>query len=292
VAWEGERAEAWLARLPRLVGELAVSWDLDVGAPLEPGGQISWVAPATRRGDGSPAVLKLQLPHPESEPEAAGLRAWCGAGAVQLLEHDAARHALLIERCVPGHGLADEGGTVAAVEAGATVGALLHRAAAPEGLDQLGDRLAAWADDIERTVDRTAVRDTGLLARALDTMRTRPAACRSPVLLHGDLNPTNLLAAERAPWLAIDPKPMVGDPAYDGPRLVLQPDPCATDDPRRTIRERLGIVTDTMGLDLDALVEWCLVDAVEIGVFARARGDRAAVDRCDAQAALLAPLLP
>jgi streptomycin 6-kinase len=123
-------------------------------------------------------------------------------------------------------------------------------------------------------------------------MRTRPAACREPVLLHGDLNPTNLLAADRAPWLAIDPKPMVGDPAYDGARLVLQPDPCATDDPARTARDRLEIVASTMGLDPDALLEWCLVDAVEIGASARARGDRTTAEVCEAQAALLAPLLP
>jgi streptomycin 6-kinase len=107
-----------------------------------------------------------------------------------------------------------------------------------------------------------------------------------------DLNPTNLLAAERARWLAIDPKPMVGDPAYDGPRLVLQPDPCATPDPGRTLDERLEIVATTMDLDRDALFEWCLVDAVEISAFARARGDRVTAARCDAQAALLAPRLP
>ncbi len=292
VAWEGDHARAWLERLPRLVDEVAESWDLDVGPPLEPGGHISWVAPVTRRGDGSTAVLKLQLPHPESDPEAAGLRAWSGAGAVLLLEHDADRHALLIERCRPGHGLVDEGGTAAAVEAGAAVGALLHQGTAPDGLEHLATRMADWADDIDRKIDLAAVPDVGLVARALDTMRTRPAACREQVLLHGDLNPTNVLAAERAPWLAIDPKPMVGDPAYDGPRLVLQPDPCATDEPARTLRERLAIVSDTMGVALDALVEWCLVDGVEISASARVRGDRPTVDLCDAQAALLAPLLP
>jgi streptomycin 6-kinase len=292
IAWEGDHGRAWLDRLPTLVAEVAERWDLEVGAPLEPGGHISWVAPARRRGDATDAVLKLQLPHPESDPEAAGLRAWAGHGAVRLLDHDPDRHALLIERCRPGHGLVDEGGTHEAVEAGAVVGARLHEGRAPDGLPDLATRLAAWADDVEGQIDRTAVPDPGLVARALTTMRTRPAACRAPLLLHGDLNPTNVLAAERAGWLAIDPKPMVGDPAYDGTRLVLQPDPCATSDPPAVLRDRLGIVSSTMGIDPDALLEWCLVDAVEIGAFARARGDRATSDRCVAQIALLAPRLP
>ena len=75
-------ARDWLARLPALVAEVAEQWDLEVGAPLEPGGNISWVAPARRRSDGLDAVLKVQLPHPESAPEAVGLRAWAGDGAV------------------------------------------------------------------------------------------------------------------------------------------------------------------------------------------------------------------
>lgn len=292
VAWEGDHARAWLADLPRLVEEVTAAWDLEVGPPLEPGGHISWVAPVRRRRDDLHAVVKLQLPHPESDLEADGLRAWSGAGAVLLVDHDAERRALLIERCEPGTALIDEGGTPDAVEAGAAVGALLHRASAPHGLDDLETRLAAWADDLDRTIDWSTVPQRALAERALDTMRTRPAACRDQVLLHGDLNPTNVLTAEREPWLAIDPKPMVGDPAYDGPRLVLQPDPCSTAEPGRTLLERLEIVAETMALDHGALLEWCLVDTLEIGAFARARGDRVTAERCDAQALLLAPLLP
>ena len=290
VAWEGDHARAWLDRLPRLVHEVSEAWELDVGAPLEPGGNISWVAPARRRADATDAILKVQLPHPESSPEATGLRAWDGGGAVRLLDHDPARGALLIERCHPGNALIDEGGTPQAVEAGAAVGALLHRAPIPGGLSTLATRLAAWADDLDRIIDPDTVPHPALVARGLATMRTRPAACEHDVLLHGDLNPTNVLAAERAAWLAIDPKPMVGDPAYDGARLVLQPDPFATPDAAATLRDRLAIVSSTMEVDRGALIEWCLVDTVEIGSFARVRGDRTMSASCDAQAALVASL--
>ena len=291
-AWEGDRGRAWLTRLPTLVTEVAEAWDLELGPPFEPGGNISWVAPARRRSDGLAVVLKLQLPHPESDPEAAGLTAWAGRGAVHLHDHDPARCALLLERCRPGAGLLDEGGTEAAVVAGAELGARLHAAAIPEGLPTLASVLDRWADSLEERLDDRDFVDAGLERVALATMRSRPRGCAHAALLHGDLNPTNVLAAEREPWLAIDPKPMVGDPAYDGPRLVTQPDPLPTDDPAATVARRLDLVAEAMGVDRGALAAWSLAGAVEMGTFARGHGDHDGARRCARHVHLLAAHLP
>ncbi len=287
VRWEGDAGRAWLARLPQLVAEVAEAWDLEVGVPFEPGGNISWVAPVRRRADDLQAVLKLQHPHPECAPEADGLRAWGGDAAVRLYDHDAARCALLIERCSPGVALADRAGTKEAVVAGAAVGARLHAAAIPGGLPTLAFVLDVWADEMQERLAQPFV-DEGLAQLALDTMRTRPGACSRDVLLHGDLNPTNVLSAEREEWLAIDPKPMVGDPAHDGSRLVTQPDPLETPDPAATLAQRIDVVAGTMGVDRGALVAWCLVDAVEMGTSARSHGDHDAATRFAAQVALIA----
>jgi len=291
VSWAGDAGREWLDDLPLLVDEVAAIWNLEVGSPFQPGGQISWVAPARHRGDGVDIVLKVQLPNPESAPEAAGLQAWDGDGAVRLHAHDALRSALLLERCRPGRGLVEVGGTDDAVVAGAELGARLHAADIPEGLPTLASVLDGWADELEQRLAQPFV-DPGLARLALDTMRTRPRACPHPALLHGDLNPTNVLSAERSPWLAIDPKPMVGDPAYDGPRLVTQPDPLATDDPARTLARRLDLVRDAMGVDRDALVTWCLTDAVQIGASARSHGDAATAARRADQVELIAAHLP
>lgn len=293
VAWEGDQARAWLARLPTIVAELAEAWDLDVGEPYEPGGNISWVAPVVRRVDGSAAVLKVQLPHPESAPEPIALAAWAGSGAVRLHASDAERRALLLERCEPGGALFAEGGTLDAVRAGASIGARLHTIGAPPGLPALAEVLDPWADHLEARLDEspTPTPDPGLDRLAVEIMRTRPRACVDGVLLHGDLNPTNVLAAEREPWLAIDPKPMVGEAAYDGARLVLQPDPLAAADPTTTLVERLVAVVETMGVDRDALVDWCLVNAIELGAAARSHGEDAVAERCAGQVGLLAPHL-
>lgn len=284
VAWEGDSGRRWLSRLPRLVAELAEAWDLEVGAPYEPGGNISWVAPVVRRTDGLAAVLKVQHPHPESAPEALALAAWGGDGAVRLHAHDPARSALLIERCVPGRGLVDEGGTSDAVRAGAELGARLHAAAVPEGIPTLEAVLDPWADEVEeRVAAQGPWLDAGLVRAAVTIMRS---SSPTRVLLHGDLNPTNVLASQRERWLAIDPKPMAGDPARDGTRLVLQPDPITG----RTLSRRLKLVAESLAVERDRLAAWCLADAVEMAVSAKATGDASAAS-CAAHATLVADLL-
>jgi streptomycin 6-kinase len=73
------RRRAWLDRLPGIVRCVARNWGLDLGAPFQPGGQCSWVAPA-RTADGARLVLKVEWLHPEAEREAAALRFWDGTG--------------------------------------------------------------------------------------------------------------------------------------------------------------------------------------------------------------------
>jgi streptomycin 6-kinase len=271
VAWEGERARAWLAELPRLVSELAEAWDLEVGAPYEPGGAVSWVAPCRRRSEPAPLALKLQLPHPESAPEAAALAAWGGRGAVRLEAHDAERSALLLERCDPGTPMSVEDDVHAAVAAGAELAARLHEAPVAEGVPELAEVMARWAEDVEARRPSTAGLDPAAVAIALETLRSAGETDQR-VLLHGDLNPTNVLRSARG-WLAIDPKPMAGDPAFDGARVVLQLDPTEGPDPVTTFGARIRTMAATLGVEPERLGRWCVADVVERSAFAGAAGD-------------------
>lgn len=266
--------------------------DLEVGAPYEAGGNISWVAPARRRSDGVDAVLKLQHPHPESAPEALALATWDGGGAVRLLAQDPLRRALLLERCAPGLPLGSEPDPCVAARVGAALGARLNAATPPPGLPILEAVQRAWADELERGLGDQPVVDPGLARLATATMRQRRATDARPALLHGDLNPTSVLSARREPWLAIDPKPMAGDAVCDGIRLVTQPDPRRTADPAGIVARRLEIVADGLGVDRGHLTEWCLAATVQMSVSAGARNDRETVERCREHAALLAVLLP
>ena len=155
------------------------------------------------------------------------------------------------------------------------------------GLPTLASVLDGWADELADRLSRRPAEDPGLARRAVETMRERPRACSARVLLHGDLNPTNVLSSQRTAWLAIDPKPMVGDPAYDAPRLVLQPHPASA----TTLTTRLAVVAAEMELDRAALIEWCLVVAIEMGSAAVHHGDTTTAAQFGAQVRLLAPLL-
>jgi streptomycin 6-kinase len=212
----------WIARLPGIIAELASRWALSVGEPYQPGGQCSWTAPATSQ-DGAELVLKVgfRFPGGEERDEAAGLRVWDGNGTVRLqadYESDSL-HALLLERCVPGGPL---GQALPEREQDLVVAGLLRRLwAQPHAgfaFRPLAQMCQAWADEFEAeyaAADAAHRIDPGLARAGIALFRELPASADSQVLLCTDLHGDNILAARREPWLVIDPKPYVGDPAYD-----------------------------------------------------------------------------
>jgi streptomycin 6-kinase len=274
LAWWGRRPDgaAWLARLPDVVAACCAAWDLTPGAPFEPA-TVSYVARVVR-ADGGAAVLKVNFPEPESEHEADALAHWAGAGAVRLLEHDPERRALLVERCEPGDrlwGVADE------AEADRHAAAVLRAlwAAPPPGADHpyrtLAGEARRWARDLPRRWERHGRPfERALVDRAVawtaDLLATPDG--HGDVVVHQDLHGGNVLRAARGPWLAIDPKPLVGERAFDLASLVrdrradLRADPA----PRRRIRARLDRLTAETGLDRERIRRWAVVHALAWGL--------------------------
>jgi len=222
-AAEAEGRAGWLATLPGTVARLARVWSLTVEAPFAPGGRTAWVAPARDR-TGAERVLKVGWRHPEAEHEADGLRAWAGRGAVRLraAERTADTSALLLERCRPGTPLA----AVPESEQDEVVAGLLRRLwiapPAGSGFRPLQEMCELWADEFaQRLAAFPDVVDPGLARAGMELFRALPADADRAVLLVTDLHAGNVLAARREPWLVIDPKPYVGDPAYDATQHLL-----------------------------------------------------------------------
>jgi len=210
-------AAAWLEKLPRAVAELERRWSLRLGPPYEDA-SYAWVAPA-ERADGTLAVLKVGLPHFEADHEAEGLRFWAGAGAVRLLDSDRAVNALLLERCEPGTPLSRR----PRLEQDAVLAGLLLRLWRAPGPAHTFRPLAymaeRWAN--ETVARRSGWADPALVNEGLRLFEELPRTAPTGVLLATDLHAGNVLAARREPWLAIDPKPFVGDPAYDATQHLL-----------------------------------------------------------------------
>ncbi|MGH3738923.1 MAG: aminoglycoside phosphotransferase family protein [Micromonosporaceae bacterium] len=247
----------WLRQLPALVRGLRERWELRLGSPYRTG-SCAWVAPA-----GRDVVLKVSWPHREATCEPAALRAWDGWGAVRLLRHDPDRHAMLLERCDPGGTLGDADLPVRRrLElGGAALTALWRPAPDGHGFERLADVAAEWADRTEARMARLRPDfDPGLVRLGAGLLRSLPRSAPREVLLHGDFNPGNLLAARRTPWLAIDPKPMVGDPAYDPWPLWEQ---AASRFRAPAVAERGRMLAGLLGWELGRLAAWAVARCVE-----------------------------
>ncbi len=261
LAAERESREAWLATLPATVAELQERWSLVVGDSFQPGGQTAWVAPVTRH-DGADLVLKVGWRHREALHEADGLREWNGDGTVRL--YDAIELpdtvALLLERCRPGSALTRH----PEVEQDVVVAGLLRRLwrEPPPGhrFRPLQAMCDAWADEFDAKVATSRVLlDPGLAREGIALFRALATTADRTVLLLTDLHAGNVLAAEREPWLAIDPKPYVGDPTYDALQHLLNCKERLHADPRRRAHQ----MADLLGLDPERLLLWLFARCVQ-----------------------------
>jgi streptomycin 6-kinase len=248
---------AWLERLPRLVAECAGAWELTVEPPFAPA-TVSWVAPVRRR-DGTPAVLKVSFPDAESEHEGAALAWWDGSGAARLLAEDRARRALLIERCDPGTPLWALPDDEAATRAAAGVLRALWRPA-HDGLPfrRLADEGERWARELPEDWARHG-RPFGraLLDEAVALSRELAASQDDAVVCHQDLHGGNVLRHGDG-WRAIDPKPLAGERAFDVASLVRDRRPAAA----RTMRARLDVLAEELGIDRERARGWAIVHAL------------------------------
>jgi streptomycin 6-kinase len=258
----------WLERLPRLVAECGELWGLEVGSAYA-GSHVSLVAPAVR-DDESRAVLKINFPDAESEHEPDALSHWDGRGAVRLLASDRERSALLVERCEPGTALWEVGNEEEANTIAAGVLRRLWRPApSSHPFRLLVDEAETWAAELPvvwEQLGRPFKR--GLVEQVVAWARDLGSSQGDPVVLHQDYHGGNVLRAGREPWLAIDPKPLVGEREFDVASLLrdrreeLVRDP----NPGRRLARRLDQLTRELELDRERTRGWGVVHALAWGV--------------------------
>ncbi|MEU5905948.1 aminoglycoside phosphotransferase family protein [Micromonospora sp. NPDC047467] len=242
----------WLATLPTWLAECAERWSLRLGQPFEYA-YASLAVPADLP-DGTAAVLKLQYPDEESRHEADALDHWDGEGAIRLLAHDPERRALLVERCRPGtalHELPMDRALDVTVD-------LLPRLWRPAGepFTTLAEEAAGWIDRMPGNWERTGrPYQRRLLDAALDLLGGLVSSQGEQVLVNQDLHAGNVLAADREPWLVIDPKPLTGEREFSVVPMVrgreLGHSPTA-------VQHRLDRLSGELGLDRERVRAWTI----------------------------------
>jgi streptomycin 6-kinase len=236
-------------RLTTIISELAVRWSLTVGSPWTDDASCAWVAPAVRE-DGTSVVLKLGMPHMEAADEIAGLRFWNGNPTVRLFEADSSVNAMLLERCEPGTPLRG----LPEAEQDVVVAGLLHRLwrkpSDAHAFRPLSSMIASWID--ETLAARARWPDEGLVQAGLRLFEQLVETSADDVLLATDLHAGNVLRAQREPWLVIDPKPFVGDRAYDATQHLLNCPARMAAAPRATIRR----FAELLSVDAERIRSW------------------------------------
>ncbi|MEU6480372.1 aminoglycoside phosphotransferase family protein [Streptomyces sp. NPDC047017] len=273
VAREGAAGAKWLVQLPGIVDELLETWGCVPDGDVLHGG-VGVVVPVRRAGEA--AVLKVSFPHPGNVHEPDAFVAWAGRGAVLLHERDDERFAMLLERVRPT--------TLAEVRDGdevVTVAGRLNRrlaVPAPPGLPRLCEHADAWeqqlradAEELCHSLPPRVFEAAGATARELG--RTQP-----DTLVHGDLHARNILRASREPWLAVDPKGYVGDPAYDGGTLLKSRALTLwdADDLRTAVHRVLDVFAEAAEVDRERVRRWAQFHAVQAASWGRRHGFRAA----------------
>ncbi|GAB2627025.1 aminoglycoside phosphotransferase family protein [Streptomyces capparidis] len=281
-AWEGEAGRAWLASLPGLARQCCARWRLTPERVMQPGGNVSMVV-LVHGADGVPAALKLGLVTRETVHEPDALARWDGHGAVRLLDRDADAGALLLERLQAEVSLRSLPEPKAMLEAAGVVRRLWVTPGEDHPFRTVAGYTGSLADTLRRRAEQPGAADARpLVDEALAVREALVADEPEQVLLHGDFHHGNVLAAGgdeaggRLPWLAIDPKPLVGERAYDLAWLARDrlDTLAASPGPQAAARRRLRRLADSLEVDRERLRGWVLFRTVEAGVWHLSVGDR------------------
>lgn len=265
----GRHGADWIRELPALLDHLMEEWSLvSLGEPF--GGARAGLVVPTRDRNGTEFVLKL-VPDPEwAHGEAAALTYWAGRGAVKLKGAEREHGAILLERLSPGTNLVslcsrdDREATAAA----ASVMAELRTV---QGLPtRTLPNLTSWIEVLSRDGAPVAHPDLRSAAERASSIASDLLRDATVSVLHGDLQHFNVLKAERTPWLAIDPKGVVGPPEAEAAALLRNPRRFVLShaDPVRLLADRVAVLAECLGDDPRLLILWGYVLAVVAAVWA------------------------
>lgn len=265
----GEVGAHWLAALPALVAECAARWSLRVLPPY-PIESYSFVAP-TVRANGEAVVLKVGVPSPELAGQIEALRFWDGSGICRLLEADAARGCLVMERVLPGEslksialasGMHDEQVTGVAL-------AVMQRLWKPAPAQHAFPTVEALAADLQKLRARFGGGCGPFPTVQVEQAERQFAAwmhARPPMLIHGDMNWGNILSAQREPWMVIDPKGVVGGPLYDVATFINDPpEDLSAAELKRLFARRVAQVAERLGIQREQVKAWAQAHCILAG---------------------------
>ena len=263
IALHGEEGVNWLKRLPAILARCEQQWHITMGLPF-PNLSYNYVTSATF-ADGRSVVVKACPPSGEFAQQSEAMRLFAGHGMARLLECDGENETMLLEALQPGTPLSNLEDDEAATSIAASV---IRQFWQPVPPAHPFPTVADWGRGFSRLREHYAGSNgpfpPRLLEEAERLFADLSASMAEPTLLHGHLHHDNILAAERQPWLAIDPKGLVGEPAYETGALLCNPLPGLLQQPQpgRVLARRVDQLAEELSLDRARVRGWGLAQAV------------------------------
>ncbi|HIW62192.1 MAG TPA: aminoglycoside phosphotransferase family protein [Candidatus Stackebrandtia excrementipullorum] len=272
----GERGRRWLADLPEVVAKCCRDWELEIIGPAMEGGTHSYAAPVMWSGT-QPAVLKIPVTDEENRAEAGALYCYDGEGAVRLYAYDPESAGMLLEWARPGRPLVPVDPRVHRegldehfddVAVACELYRRLWRVPGPlpdgfAGFESAVDVVAGWRDTLPKTVAEHSDAFEADMVDLVEEQCRRLATPDGPVgLVNRDTHLGNIVAAEREPWLLIDPKPLLGERAFDAGFLAI-----VQVESRTELEFAQRVVHRTarlLGVTPERVRAWTLLRAVEV----------------------------
>ena len=247
-----EDAAPWLAGLDELTAGLETRWRVRVTGLAE---ELSYnVVAFTEGSDGTPFVLKMSPPSDDFARELEALRLYDGDGICRLIQADETVGVMLLERLRPGVSLWNTDDESAARTAAELMQRLWRPVAEPHNFRTL----RSWARELYDYPRQTVgPLPRNLVDKATALFDELLQITETPVLLHADLHHGNILSADRAPYLAIDPKGIVGPRGYDVATFLRNPWGVERrPDLRHILDTRVNIFSEMLSLSPYEVAAW------------------------------------
>ncbi len=258
----GIEGKAWLENIPNTVQTYAKKWDLQVFPPFE-NLTYTYVAPAVR-ADGAEAVLKIGFfKDDEFLSGVDALSVFNGEGSVKLLEEDKEGFVVLLEKIDPGvplSSLADD------KEATGIIAKVIKKLHKPLSKNHNFITVNQWTKELReyQKDGKEGSIPMYLVNKAVALFDELIETSKPAVLVHGDLHHDNILSSDRDEWLAIDPKGIAAEPAYETAAMVRNPYKkiSKTENLGQLFKERIFILSEELNVDPRRIHKWGFAQTV------------------------------
>lgn len=258
----GDEGRNWLESLPQIIKDCERLWDIKVVGPFS-NLSFNFVAEAQRK-TGEKTVLKLGFPGAELTAEAQALVLFGKSAMVELIATDVSKGALLLEKLHPGLMLSPVDNNLAVTVAAELMTKIWIDPPSAHIFPKVTDWLKGL-DTLQEQIENDILPIPLDLANSAIKLRGELLASKvAPKLLHGDLHHSNILSAERKPWLAIDPKGVIGDPVFEVGAFMQNPHDFLLHhlEAVNLVKKRIRLFSSILGFTKDRIWAWCYVQAV------------------------------